>query len=450
MKPKLLTHFDESIAELVRAARTSLGDQTTQDGVLVRDTTGRLCFVASRASASDEERTLVTTSLQDTLGAYARSNRLVSFLGDPGTDALLSDTSRFPVRVDGLDCQLIDRRIVGTAWLDRPVDVAARPPRVVFASLKGGVGRSSALAITAADLARRNMNVLVVDLDLEAPGIGDLLLDSGRMPQFGVVDFLVENGIGGVPDAMLEDFVGISALTTGGGGRVDVVPALGTKSFEAPENILPKLARAMIEDLTTDGDTISVGQQISEMLSRLTVRAEYDVVLIDSRAGLAELAAPTLIGLGATILLFGTAQKQTIRGYEALFAGLGMLAKRDKAQGRKAEWRFRLKAVYAKASMNEDVLAQHRDALYDLFSEKIYDEDLGSLTDVNFGIDEVSAPHLPLIIPFNQSFVDFDPLRDRSQLTKAFYEQSYRPFLDGFDTLIEEYGSPVESTESTP
>ena len=144
-----------------------------------------------------------------------------------------------PFHVGSIVCRLIDRRIVGAGWLEAPDETEKRPPRVVFASLKGGVGRSTALAVAAADFARQGKNVLVVDLDPEAPGIGDLLLDEERTPDFGVVDFLVENGIGGVPDLLLDSFVGVSHLTTGGGGRVHVAPALGLKASTSPENVLP-------------------------------------------------------------------------------------------------------------------------------------------------------------------------------------------------------------------
>lgn len=83
------------------------------------------------------------------------------------------------------------------------------------------------------------------------------------MPHFGVIDFLVENGIGGVSDRLLDDFVGVSALIKGGGGRVDVVPALGQKANMNSENVLPKLARAMIEHVAEDGEIIPVAAQIS-------------------------------------------------------------------------------------------------------------------------------------------------------------------------------------------
>ena len=298
---------------------------------------------------------------------------MLAYRDDPGANRLLQDSSRLPVKVGDYFCQLVDLRIVGAGWLDQPQEEAKGPPRIVFASLKGGVGRSTALAVAAADLARRNKNVLVVDLDIEAPGLGVLLLDEERMPRFGTLDFLVENGIGGVPDASLGDFVGVSALTTADGGRVDVVPAIGRQASANPENVLPKLARAMIEDIVEDGEPIPVAAQIATMIERLIAREAYDAVLIDSRAGLAEIAAPAVLGLGATVLLFGTATKQTIHGFRPLFAALRLLAQRDRAADRKAEWRLMLKAVYAKASLDANVAERYRDDFYELFADHLYD-----------------------------------------------------------------------------
>jgi hypothetical protein len=98
-----------------------------------------------------------------------------------------------------------------------------------------------------------------------------------------------------------------------------------------------------------------------------------------------------------------------------------------------------LKAVYAKASFEENVAARHRDDLYELFANQLYDvedEEGAKGDEINFDIDDQNAPHWPLMIPFNQSFVDFDPVRSPSQLTQAFYEHTFRPFLDGIDAII--------------
>ena len=453
--------FDDALPILVEILLGWGGETFLEQGTVLRDATGRLSFFAGARPPApiqpesgvagdfdhpsvDEESTpdALGRLIVERLGAYARSDRPVVYPSEDGSSPVLRSPERIPVQVGKQFCYLIDRRIVGAGWLAEPAAaLTSGAPRVVFASLKGGVGRSTALTVAAADLARRGRNVLVIDLDLEAPGLGHLLLEENRLPDYGVVDFLVEDGIGGINDDLLRQFVGTSQLTSSSGGVVNVMPAIGRKSESVPENILAKLSRAMIEDVTAEG-TVSVGQQVSTMIDRIVTLGSYDAVLIDSRAGLAELAAPAVIGLGATVLLFGTAQTQTIAGYRALFAALQLLAQRDIFQGRSAEWRLALRPVYAKAGLNSDTADRFRNDIYDLYSEYLYDaeQEGASETDtapLRFTQQDGSAPHAPLVIPFNAAFVDFDPSRQPTQLTSAFYEQSFRPFLDAIDRILE-------------
>lgn len=452
--------FDDALPILIEILKEWGGESFVEQGTVLRDATGRLSFFAAdrlpvpapaeagvHASAErasgDEESHLdpLGRRIVDRLGAYAREDRPVVYPSEDGSSPVLTSPERIPMKVGEQFCYLVDRRIVGTGWLAEPVTATTSgPPRVVFASLKGGVGRSTALTVTAADLARRGRNVLVIDLDLEAPGLGHLLLEDGRLPDYGVIDFLVEDGIGGVGNDLLRRFVGTSQLTSSSGGVVDVMPAIGRKSEAAPENILAKLSRAMIEDVTETG-TVSVGQQVSSMIDRIVALGSYDAVLIDSRAGLAELAAPAVIGLGATVLLFGTAQRQTIEGYRALFAALQLLAQRDAAQERSSEWRLALRPVYAKASLSADTADRFRDDIYELYSEYLYDAELEyeagvQVAALRFTQQDTLAPHAPLMIPFNPAFVDFDPSLQPTHLTTAFYEQSFRPFLDAIDRIL--------------
>lgn len=442
--------FDESLPTFAKTILEQLGAEALERGLVLRDASGRLHFLSSEASPPDEERAAYESKFAAAVGAYTRTDRVIAFRDDPGVQTLLKDPAILFVQQDSLSLRILDRRIVGSGWVDWPFEERAWPPRIVFASLKGGVGRSTALAVTASDLSRRNKNILVIDLDLEAPGLGDMLLDADRMPRFGTIDYLVENGIGGVPDRTLPDFIGTSGLTTAEGGRVDVLPALGLAAFECPLNTLPKLSRAMIEDINADGDSVPLAAQITEMISRFVAREAYDVILIDSRAGLSELAAPAVLGLGASVLLFGTAQRQTIHGYAALFAAFRVLAQRDRTAGKRAEWRLRLKAVHAKASLDGSTGASYRDDLYDLFADNLYDaEDTPEANPdaVTFDIDDENGPHWPLTIPFTQNLVDFDPVRAPNQLNRAFYEQAYRPFLNGIDSIIASGNVPTKESE---
>lgn len=433
--------FDDSLPVLVATLAKHVDADFIEGGVALRDASGRLTFFAPRPASDEDERDAVGKALADALGAYARADRPIVFSDEPAANRILNSPQCVPIQVSGHFCQLLDRRIVGAAWLDAPAALATSPPRIVFATLKGGVGRSTALAIAAADMARRNRNVLVIDLDLEAPGLGEIILDEERRPKYGAVDFLVENGLGGIAEAELANYVGTSALTSAGGGRVDVLPALGSHSALHPENVLSKLARAMIEDVTEEG-SISVAEQISTMINRVTATGGYDVVLIDSRAGLSELAAPAVLGLGATVLLFGTAQKQTIEGYRALFSSLQLLAQRDLSLDRDADWRGALRPVYAKSSQDPKVGQRYLDELYELYSAHLYDAEVEG--DEGLDVDgslryprrDPAAPHHPLIIPFNPTFIDFDPGRIPEQLSQTFYEQTYRSFLQGLDDII--------------
>ena len=141
-----------------------------------------------------------------------------------------------------------------------------RTPIAVFWSLKGGVGRSTALCVAAATLARQGYDILAIDLDLEAPGIGDMLLNAGDQPEFGAMDFFVENGFGTVDDAFLRNMIGASRLTDGR-GLVSVVPAIGRATERSPQNMLAKLARAYI-DKPVLGGSASFLDQTRDLVAR--------------------------------------------------------------------------------------------------------------------------------------------------------------------------------------
>ena len=89
------------------------------------------------------------------------------------------------------------------------------PAVVVFASQKGGVGRSTALAVAAIEFAHRGKSILAIDLDLEAPGLGGMLLPADELPAFGALDYYVEGGRGPIDEGFFSDMVSISPLRAG-------------------------------------------------------------------------------------------------------------------------------------------------------------------------------------------------------------------------------------------
>jgi len=422
--------FDDSLPILVRTLVEVLGIERLPKCIAIREAAGRLSVFVD----DDLGEALVETAssrLRIALGPYARPDRVLADRSEFGAETIFEDPAArdVPVSDGDLRIRLIDRRIVGADWMESPDPEEARPPRIVFSSLKGGVGRSTALSVLAADEARRGRNVLAIDLDLEAPGIGSMLLDEDRRPRYGTLDFLVEDGLGGIDDTDLEKFVGASALTAGA-GLVDVVPASGIATMHHPQNYMAKLARAMVEDVTEEG-SISVRTQVRRAVDRLAARRSYDLILIDARAGLAEISAGPLLGLGATVLLFGTPDLQTVEGYRYLLATLAALVR----PGGDLRWRERLKMVMAKGSLADDVISAFVSDMHDMFTDYLYDEVEG-IEGFSFDVRDQDGPHYPLIIPFDPRFAEWNPSRRRNDLTEAFYLATFGPFIANIDELI--------------
>jgi hypothetical protein len=269
---------------------------------------------------------------------------------------------------------------------------------------------------------------LVVDLDLEAPGIGSLLLTDERRPRFGVVDFLVESNFESNDSGLLDGMIDTSPLTSGA-GLVDVVPVFGTRSKEAPGNYLAKLSLSMTEG-PPDGDVpATVARKVSLMLEALEKRRAYDVVLVDARAGLAELAAGPLLALGATVLQFGTWHRHTLEGLTFLFSHLASLA----ADGQPSPWQ-QLKMVHAKAQHSQGH-EQFKDALWGLFSDYIYEE-LDGLEGFNFDVNTPEAPHYPIPIPLDIAFADWDPVSEPAKLVEPYYSRTFGSLVDYVEDLL--------------
>src|SRR5512144_576399 len=67
-----------------------------------------------------------------------------------------------------------------------------KPFWITFYSYKGGVGRSLALANTAALLVKRGRRVVLIDFDLEAPGLDSFKDFESIAGQAGVVEYVTE------------------------------------------------------------------------------------------------------------------------------------------------------------------------------------------------------------------------------------------------------------------
>ncbi len=447
--------FDDSLPILTKIVIEELGASVLESGVVVRDARGQLAFFVGQDIHMDDIQRVSSRLLTD-LRPYARTDRVLVNATDFGASVVLANPAVHRVLVEGHWVRLVDRRLVGADWLRMPAPAAPPPPRFVFASLKGGVGRSTALSVAAADMAWRGRRVLAIDLDMEAPGLGAMLLDEGTLPEFGLVDALVENGLFPLDEAFLADLVGPSALADRR-GRIDVIPAYGRRSHRNPGDVLAKIARAYAEDVRADGTVASMLDQVRALVDRFADPRRYDAILIDSRAGLHETTASAILGLGAEILLFGLDEPQTFQGYTILLAHLARFSRGD--QKSFPEWLERITMVQGKATSNaedragfdEKCHAMFREVGLSTFSDATVNVTLpaapfkdvpwmedAEISDAELHLDEPQRSPEPLAILDDDRFRHFEPSKRQDLLAEQVYRSSYGTFLDRLNEAFPE------------
>lgn len=440
-------HFDNSLPILANAIAMRLGTTVLEAGVVVRDVSGRLAFFLADEIESATLHQL-RIQLQSNLGVYARTDRVLVECSDVGASNILNDPIAHRVSAGEFWVRLIDRRLVGADWLRTPAPAAPPPPRFVFASLKGGVGRSTALSVAAANMASQGRRVLAIDLDLEAPGLGPMLLNEGTLPEFGLIDALVENGLAPLEDQFLADLVGPSALADRT-GKIDVIPAFGRRSLANPGDVLSKIARAYAEDIGSDGAVSSMLDQVRSLVDRFSDPKRYDAILVDVRAGLHESTASAILGLGAEVLLFGLDEPQTFQGYRVLLAHMARFGRTNEQAN--TEWLERITMVQGKAPADEGLRAHFAEACNALFVDSGLDgrassapgvplpaapfgnvpwvED-GEVTDAELHLDSDRHTPEPIAILDDERFRHFEPSKRKDLLVDQVYRSSYGVFID--------------------
>ncbi|HVK70886.1 MAG TPA: hypothetical protein VM694_40805 [Polyangium sp.] len=135
-----------------------------------------------------------------------------------------------------------------------------------------------------------------------------------------------------------------------------------------------------------------------------------DVVLLDSRAGLHDIAAFTVTRLRAHALLFAVGTSQTWNGYKVLFDDWMRHPDLDDLRER-----LHIAAALVPETGRADYMKRFVDDSYDLFADRLYDEADPKRKDTdpfNFDVSNEAAPHYPISIYWNRALQEFDPVRD--------------------------------------
>ena len=396
---------------------------------LVRSLFGRLGI-----SVSDDDRSRygdaavnaldrLAAALHDGLGAYARADgRAVLWV-----DKELLDTVRDTALEIRPGVFWVDRLLVGEDWWtvgDARRD--AGPPRYTLHSVKGGMGRSTTAAVLAWHLARKGEDVLVIDLDIESPGLATAVFDKTALPTFGVTDWFVEELVG-QGDVVLEDMVAAPAWAHDLPGEVWMAPAHGRD----PGEYLAKLGRVYMD--TAADPWIA---RLRRLLAGLEATFKPGVVLLESRNGLHDIAAATVTDIGAEVMLFAVDSPSTWTGYGILFDHW-----RDLGLTPRIRDRLSIVSALTPELGAEEYVAGFRENAWNLFRDRLYDSLVGPSEPpgaVSYDLPSEDAPHSPMVIRWNRGLAAGTSLQS---LEPTAIEQAYSPFLRRFERLHQ--GRPI-------
>ncbi|MDY2735517.1 KGGVGR-motif variant AAA ATPase [Intestinibacter sp.] len=183
---------------------------------------------------------------------------------------------------------------------------------ISFYSYKGGVGRTLALIHTAYLLAQRGKNVLMLDLDIEAPSMQNIFKSEIEEIDYGLIDYLYnkmyEKGTNKkvtIPDI----YVKVDGSKDENiSGNLYVVPSgkLNTEYIYKLSKIQPNL--------------VSRNNYISDLIKDLESKQELnlDFVLVDSRTGINDWGGLSLIDVSDRVIFFVYPNEENMEGSRAL------------------------------------------------------------------------------------------------------------------------------------
>jgi hypothetical protein len=408
-----MTTFDQilpQVSEVLRAHESGLAE--IGEILINRDLNGRVRLIVPEAvnsnAAALQTTQAIASELTNRLGPHAYpTDRAVLFEED--TAAVRVGAPAFPL--EGFDyVYVVDRLASETDWASiAPLSKGA--PRIVFFSIKGGVGRSTALAATAWALAQKGKRVLVLDLDLESPGLSSALLPDERRPTYGIADWLVEDLVDN-GDTVFGEMIATSTLSHD--GDIFVVPAHGRD----PGEYIAKLGRVWMPKVDTVGKRETWSRRLGRLIDALETRWQPDVILLDSRAGIDEVASSCVTDLGAQlVLLFAIDSEQTWSGYRILFQHW-----RRSSTAQAIRECLQLVGAMIPETDAAEYFAGLRERGYDLFTEELYDEVPPGEVLVerwNFDESDEGAPHYPWAVRWHRGFAALRSMHTRLESIDA-------------------------------
>jgi MinD-like ATPase involved in chromosome partitioning or flagellar assembly len=393
-----MIHFRQARTSAQQTLIAKIGEgKLIERAIIIDDIFGKLrALIWLADSAPQDFVDQLTALMKGTLGVYW-SGLWVANGANPADSKLYDELWRTSSEIAPL-LRASERVRSRGFWIMPPSEPAwpvseDHPPVIAFYSFKGGVGRTTALGSFAIQRARIGETVVVIDLDLDAPGVGTLL-DSGTPDteeQFGIVDYLIELPIN--PQLNLSDYYHL-CLSATVRGQIFVFPA-----GRMDADYLVMLARLDLEPASD-----SAKHPLLQMLDHARKELTPDWILLDCRAGLSEASGFALSGLANLTVLLGTTSTQSWQGLRLVIERLG--AQRVERGLPQAECLVVQTMTPENPETAESARSTFRTEAENIFKEAYYAEDPSDEDDDTFwyvrDMESEDAPHQPSVLYYSQ------------------------------------------------
>jgi hypothetical protein len=217
-----------------------------------------------------------------------------------------------------------------------------------FYSFKGGVGRSMAVANIGELLFRRGLKVLLVDFDLEAPGL-ERYFDVNVEGRRGVIDMLQSyrelrafspptppEGQGGLAHSIepLENFVTPIYGQNERGGKLALMPA-GNRQDASYTDYAQRVLGFDWKDFYRNCE----GEAYFDWF-RATMDKQWDVTLVDSRTGVTEMGGVCTHQIADVVVSLVSTNFQNLEGAKAMASSLVNPELKARRRGRELKLLF--------------------------------------------------------------------------------------------------------------
>lgn len=281
----------------------------------------------------------------------------------------------------------------------KAVDLSGKPI-TVFHSYKGGVGRTLALISLVREISEAygsRKKVLIIDADLEAPGLTWMLgqgMDNEKISYFDVLELLHFNDVN-------HSFVEKVAKLV----EKNVIKVM-TEQLEVEHYFLPvyREKSQMLNIYSSPEKIIAVQKDkyiITEFLSRLGEALGAELVLVDLRAGVTEFSAPFLFDSRVNKFFISSTSMQSVKGTRLILEEI----QRKVAEG---HLNSKLLLTMIPRDMEEDKVGSLEDELAESLEEDLDSENMNVLRE-----DYLYR------VPFDSAFASLGDFRDICALLKG-------------------------------